>query len=264
MPSQPSSSKASVLLIAVVLAAVPLFLTRADARREPTPMDKALAELAAQPSFNIVQVGAYIGATDNDPLFEFLTKHLGSTGSAGHRGGKVVLIEPIREYFEQLTRNYQGTTGIAFENVAIAALEGPIEMYRLNGDPVAAGFPEWLSQLSSLKKERMEELWDSYERREDAQQWYLEHRVVEMVECMTLDEVAEKHGIESIDLLQIDAEGYDLEVLKTLNFAKIKPRFINYERVLLNEREPECRAMLESLGYTLFDWGQDTMCVLQR
>lgn len=263
MNSETSSTKNGVLLAGVALAASTLFFTRAGAHRTTTPMDDVLAELAAQSSFSIVQVGAYIGDTDNDPLFDFLTEHLHSKSVAEGRDAKVVLIEPIGEYFEQLRENYKGTTCIAFEKVAIADSDNPLEMYRLNADPVEAGFPEWLSQLSSLKKERMEQLWDSYERMEEAQQWYLEHRVVESVDCMTLDQLLAKHNLQSLDLLQVDAEGYDYEVLKTLSFDKVKPRFINFERVLLNEQEAECRAMLESLGYTLFDWGQDTLCILQ-
>jgi hypothetical protein len=62
--------------------------------------------------------------------------------------------------------------------------------------------------------------------------------------------------------LQIDAEGYDFKILKTLDFNKLKPKFINYERVLLQEDEQACREMLEAQGYRLFDWGQDTLCIL--
>ena len=262
MQSEPQSARTGILLAGVALAASSLFFTQAGAHRNLTPMDDVLAELATQPSFSIVQVGAYIGNTDNDPLYEFLTKHLDSEGCAEH-DAKVVLIEPIREYFDQLKVNYRGTMCVDFENVAIADSDEPLEMYRLKGDPVAAGFPAWLSQLSSLKKERMEELWDNYERMEEAQQWYLAHRVMERVDCMTLEQLFEKHNLTSLDLLQIDAEGYDYEILKTLDFSKIKPRYINFERVLLNEQEAECRAMLESQGYALFDWGQDTLCILK-
>ena len=123
-------------------------------------------------------------------------------------------------------------------------------------------FPVWLSQLSSLKKKRMEELWDQHERMEDAQAFYLEHRVVERVNSIPLDQLLRRHGLSSLDLLQIDVEGYDYEILKTLDFDQIRPLFINYERVLLADTEEECRQMLVGQGYVLMDWGQDTLAIL--
>ena len=110
----------------------------------------------------------------------------------------------------------------------------------------------------------MEELWDRFENFEQLQQFYLEHRVVEKVKYLTLDQLLAKHQIRQLDLLQIDAEGYDFEILKTLDFNKVKPRFINYERVLLQDQEPACREMLEKHGYRLIDWGLDTLCILEE
>lgn len=80
-------------------------------------------------------------------------------------------------------------------------------MYRLKVDPTEYGYPKWLAQLSSLKKERMEELWDKYERMPEYQQFYLENRVIERVRSMTLEQPLARHQIEELDLLQIDAEG---------------------------------------------------------
>ncbi len=149
------------------------------------PFAAVLAKLAAQPSFSIVQVGAYIGNTPNDPLFPFLRYYLDPTKGA-KRDAKVVLIEPIREYFDLLRENYGNLPGLEFEKVAIAESEGTREMYRLAVDPTEYGFPAWLSQLSSLKKERMGELWERYERNPRLQKFYLEHRVTETVNTVTL------------------------------------------------------------------------------
>ena len=68
----------------------------------------------------------------------------------------------------------------------------------------------------------------------------------------------------TLDLLQIDAEGYDYEILKTIDFDRIRPRFVNYERVLLLDEEPACRSMMRDAGYVLFDWDIDTLCVATR
>jgi hypothetical protein len=75
----------------------------------------------------------------------------------------------------------------------------------------------------------------------------------------------ERHRISEIDLLQIDAEGYDYEILKSIDFSTWSgPRLINYERVLLLDQEDECRAMLKAAGYKLALRGQDTLATLRQ
>ena len=229
-----------------------------------TPIESlatVLEWLAEQPSLSIVQIGAYVGNTENDPLAVFLHEHLDAAEPESRQKAKVVLVEPIRDYFDRLRENYASLSGVVFENVAIAEKEGTMEMYRLTVDPTEYGYPEWLSQLSSLKEERMQELWDRTQDNQEFQEFYLKHRTVESVRCMTLQQLLDRHQIEQLDLLQIDAEGYDYEILKTLDFQKVRPRFINYERVLLLEDEAACRRMLMAQGYLLIDWDQDTLCI---
>jgi FkbM family methyltransferase len=258
---------AALAVIASTVAAVALL--RENRSDEPFPrvvadLGTVLTYLDKQPSLSIVQIGAYIGKTSNDPLYEFLCERMDPAKvESSRRKTKVVLVEPIRKYFDLLLKNYSKTSGIEFENVAIAETEGVMEMYRLDVDPVKYGYPAWLAQLSSLKKERTEELWDKNERNQEYKEFYLKHRVVEKVRCMTLKQLLDKHQIRQLDLLVIDTEGYDYMILKTLDFKKLKPRFINYERALLQEDEPACRRMLEAQGYRLIDWSQDTLAIRQ-
>jgi len=115
----------------------------------------------------------------------------------------------------------------------------------------------------------MTELWSRYEqelfdregRTDDLRGFWHAHQVIERVRCLTIHQLMERHGIAQLDLLQMDAEGYDYSILKTIDFALTRPHFINYERVLLHDDEPACRAMLTAAGYALLDWGQDTLCV---
>jgi FkbM family methyltransferase len=231
--------------------------------KHPEPLKAALEVLAQQPSFSIVQLGAYVGDSPNDPLCAFLRQqlHPARTGGSAH-AAQVVLVEPIREYFDQLRANYAGFSGVQFANVAIAESDGVRDFYTLKVDPTKYGYPEWLAQLSSLKRERMGKLWDEYEKNPEYKKFYLEHRAVEKVKCITLSHLLRQYQIEKLDLLQLDVEGYEYEILKTLDFKTVKPRFINYERVLLQEDEPRLRELLTQQGYTLTDWGQDTFCSL--
>jgi FkbM family methyltransferase len=227
------------------------------------PLASGLDWLARQPSFSIVQLGAYVGNSPNDPLYPFLTEQMNAARPDRKHGAKVVLVEPIKEYFDRLRKNYAMCPDIQFANVAIAESEGIRDFYTLKLDPTKYGYPEWLAQLSSLKAERMGKLWGKYENYPfpEFKKFYLEHRTVEKVKCITITQLLQQYQIEKLDLLVLDVEGYEFEILKTLDFKTTRPRFIDYERVLLQENEPLCRQMLMKQGYVLIDWGQDTFCV---
>jgi len=220
------------------------------------PLGGVFAWLAAQRSFVIVQIGAFTGATGNDPLYAFLQRELPKKPHA-----RALLIEPVESSFAGLAEAYAGIQNVSFENVAIADADGEQDFYRLGVDPTAHGKPAWLSQVASLRADRMD-LWEDF--RPDLRDFWLRHHVVERVRCATLSVVLERNNIAHIDLLQIDAEGNDYEILKTIDFAQLRPRFINYERELLGEDEGACRSMMTAAGYLLLEsgkWGEDTLCV---
>jgi FkbM family methyltransferase len=218
------------------------------------PLCHALARLAQQPRVQILQIGAYVGPSPNDPLAPFLRKKAGPALTA-------VLVEPVRDYFDRLVENYKGLEGVWFENAAVADSMGEREFYRLGAEPTDYGLPAWLKQLGSLRADRVTELWDRCEAKEnhpELQAFWLRHRKVETVKCTTLSRLIGWYGLDDLDLLQIDAEGDDFEILRTLDFSKVKPRYVNYERVLLGDSEARCRRMLENVGYRITDFHQDT------
>lgn len=227
---------------------------RADPRRRPVmhPVRAALRDVLARDEFVIVQIGAHVGNTPNDPLYRAVLPRL----KEGR--GRLLLVEPVKEYFEQLVENYRGVPNVSFENAAVAERSGEASFFRLGVDPVQHGFPEWLTQLGSLKEQRMRELWERYEADPELQRFYLEHRVEERVRCVAFDELLRKHDIAAVDLLQIDVEGYELEILRTIDFRAVPIRFVNYESVLLHDNKPVVEALMRRAGYRLEDYGQDT------
>ncbi len=220
----------------------------------PSPVAIALRACAEGNGFTIVQLGAHVGNTGNDPLFQWIRVQL----AAGR--GRLICVEPDAEHFKALVENYRDTPNVSFENSAIADRSGHATFYRLGVDPVAHGFPAWLSQLGSLKKERMESLWDRYENMAEAKAFYLAHRVEDTVQCLTFADFLGKHHIGALDLLQMDVEGFELEILKTIDFGHTPIRFVNYENVLLQESKPEAEALVRQGGYEIFDYKQDTFC----
>jgi FkbM family methyltransferase len=236
----------------------------AAARLGPSPMDGVFEWLTRRDAFAVIQIGAYVGNTPNDPLYEFLHATL-----PGYPARIAILVEPVAEYFAALRNAYRDLPTVRLEHVAIADEEGDRDFYRLapGVDPTDYGRGEWLTQLGSLLPDRMTDLWDrsefweNNERNQAEKEFWHQHSAVEKVHCWTFDQLVKRHQLEHVDLLQIDAEGYDYKILRTIDFSRLRPRFINYERELLLENEPACRAMLADAGYVLFDWGLDTLAV---
>jgi hypothetical protein len=106
----------------------------------------------------------------------------------------------------------------------------------------------------------METLWDQYEADNELKGFYLKHRIAESVECITLAELLRKHAISSVDLLQIDTEGAEFEIITSIDFDSVPVRFVNYESVLLNDRQAELAQYMRRFGYTLLEHDQDTFC----
>lgn len=61
------------------------------------------------------------------------------------------------------------------------------------------------------------------------------HFPTKSIKAYTLNTILEKHKIKKIDLLSIDVEGFELNVLKGLNFDKYKPQIIISEYITRNQ-----------------------------
>jgi hypothetical protein len=62
-----------------------------------------------------------------------------------------------------------------------------------------------------------------------------------------------------LDLLEIDAEGYDLELLKLFDFSRIKPPIVRFEHMHLSADErDEAVELLADLGYRMVREEYDT------
>jgi hypothetical protein len=73
--------------------------------------------------FFFVQIGAYDGR-EHDPIQAFVRR-------CRWRG---ILVEPQPEAFERLRRNYAGSPGLIFENVAIADHEGSLPLFMIKDE----------------------------------------------------------------------------------------------------------------------------------
>ena len=76
---------------------------------------------------------------------------------------------------------------------------------------------------------------------------------------------AVKYGVHSLGLLQIDAEGYDYQKLKMVDFRKIKPQIICFEHMHLSAIEKgECIQLLVSQNYKVVTGSNDMIAFQPR
>lgn len=180
--------------------------------------------------FFFIEIGAFDGVTA-DPIYDLVRRH-------GWRG---VLVEPQREAFRLLQKNYDGVEGLQFFDVVIGPHDGEITLYTRNSGMVQAASIE--PQLMNKPGRRRREM--------DARQ----------VPCWTFERLLrEANAPDHIDLLQIDAEGFDFEIIRSIDFAQVKPAIIHFEHMVLSQADRNaCLELLAAHGYRFMLEDSDTL-----
>lgn len=205
---------------------------------------RCLGRIEPRPYF--VEIGANDGV-QHDHLREFILRD----------GWPGIMVEPVPYIFDRLRRNYGGTSGIVLENVAIADRTAVLPFYHLipreeRDDP---SLPDWYDGIGSFSREavvgHIEHIPD------------VEDRIVEThVPCMTFDDLWERNGQPDIKVITIDTEGYDLDVLRTIDLERHHPRIVVYEHFHLSSAaRAEAQGVLRAAGYVCLEEGFDTWCV---
>lgn len=124
----------------------------------------------------------------------------------------VILVEPNREHNADIFNNYEDVPShIYLENVAITA--EPEDNVTLVHPAVPINGIEYDSGKFSLLP--MDDWGD---------------RFVQLpAPGMTFERLCSKYGVTEIDFLQIDTEGYDSEIIKSIDFDRITIHKIKYE-----------------------------------
>lgn len=223
-----------------------LYLNRR--RRLRVPSVRLLEAFArAYPGASFVQVGANDGVA-LDPLRRLILQ----------KPWRGVLVEPVPYVFQRLRQNHAPRLSrLRLENVAVAGVDGDLPFYHLArvDDPVAEGLPFWYDQLGSFRREVV--LGHAHTIPDIAD------RVIETrVPCVTFDTLCRRNGMEQLDLLHLDTEGYDYELLKTIDLERYRPRLLVYEHQHLGEAQRlECSKLLARHGYECFEENMDSWCL---
>jgi FkbM family methyltransferase len=194
-----------------------------------------------------------IGANDGEQL-----DHLRHSILKGRWRG--IMIEPVPYVFERLRQNYGHLSDrLTLESVAIAPAESRMPFWHLRkAEAGTAELPRWYDALGSFRKDvvlKHKEFIPDIEERLTSTQ----------VPTLSFRSLCEKHGVEAVDLIQMDTEGYDFEIIKLIDFVRYRPVLLIYEHLHLDESTRQvCEAHLREQGYELFSEQMDTWCLDMR
>lgn len=170
-----------------------------------------LASCTGRPYF--VNIGAHDGIT-LDPLWPFVCRY--------HWPG--VMLEPLPDVFERLVQNYRSHPQVQLINAALGPEDGYTTLYS-----VEVTDPQTL-EMALESSFRRDIVLRAADRLPGLEAKLTERRVRTISVRSLLAEIGDRQ----IDILKIDTEGYDLEILKLFDLAKIRPSLVCAEHVHLD------------------------------
>ncbi|WP_263353007.1 FkbM family methyltransferase [Acidicapsa acidisoli] len=203
------------------------------------PLDLILASYNSRgEKSTILQIGACDGVT-NDPIYHHVAK--GMT--------RAILVEPNPYSFARLQHTYAGLPNVTLIQSAIGYQNGEAYLYRVKRTDISDSDADLTLQIASFSRKHLEA---------HGTKPYEIERII--VPCRSLSSLVTELGLSNIDLLQIDAEGFDADVVRMALKLPIPPVCIHFEHTHLTSanRRPLFN-LLTANGYLL---GRDTCNIL--
>jgi FkbM family methyltransferase len=188
-------------------------------------------ELITNPRMTFLQIGAFDGIGEDD-LRELVTTH-------NLRG---IMVEPQPAAFACLQKTYRNQRQVTLLQAAIAESEGTRDLYcHRSHASMAASFDR-----QHLRKHGIAD----------------RDIVAQPVPCHTIESALRVGGLTNVDLLQIDAEGYDWAIIRSIELSRIQPRMIRFEYRHMSDADADsCLAHLASHGYRFLLESKDIIAV---
>ena len=187
----------------------------------------------------LVQIGANDGQRF-DELNKFIKKHK----------IKSILVEPIIEYFEDLKKNYKNFENVHFENSAITADNKEREIFLVNKKNLQ-NYDEHVRGINSFDKNHLIKHGVNSN-----------HIIKKKINCISISSLLIKYNISNLDLLFIDAEGYDADILLDfLNNSKQEPIIIFEYVHIKNDVLKNLINKIINKNYSYFDVNENLICL---
>lgn len=195
--------------------------------------------------FFFIEMGANDGKT-NDPLYPYIVKH-------GLRG---VVVEPQPDVYDLLVETYKDQPQVTCVHGAIAEETGVRPFYTAKESVKTTENYSRVTGLGTLNRDVLvKTLKNKLPKGTDVSTCIQ----VSNIEAITFDDLCTRLSVKRVDYIQSDCEGYDYEILRTIDLKKHTPKIINFESGHLSDQDRKaCEGMLENAGYQWFRHGIDT------
>jgi FkbM family methyltransferase len=183
----------------------------------------------SSPTF--LQIGAFDGVGDDD-LSELIRAH--------HLRG--VLVEPQPAAFTRLKETYADQPQVVLLQAAIAERDGVRDLFvRKSKTSMAASFDREHLRRHNIAANDIGTI---------------------SVPCHTVASALKLGGLVSVDILQIDAEGYDWAIIRSIDFQRVRPAIVRFEYRNLPPADADaCLAFLAGHGYRFLLERRDIVAV---
>ena len=165
--------------------------------------------------YHIIKIGAFTGNIPNDTIYHKITNDT-----------KIIFIEPIPLFFTMLKNNYNNkfvNNNFIFIDKAISNFNGKMKMYYPSSTNDFNNLPWWINQLGSKNIDHAKK-----------------HGFDIDLDCVnvntiTFNSLINEYNIDNIFILYIDTEGCDYDIITSINFSMIKPKFLIFENMHLTD-----------------------------
>ena len=187
----------------------------------------------------LIQIGA------NDGLrFDILNQYIKKYKT------KSILVEPIKKSFNQLTENYKDYSNVIFENLAISVNNQISHLYKIDDSKEEKYKSEHFKGIMSFDKGHL-----------------IKHGVKkndivkEDVESTSINNLIKKHKLDMVDLLFVDAEGYDADIIEDfLKTSLMRPIIIFEYLHVSNKKFKDLVNSLNKEKYFFFSLNENMVC----
>lgn len=173
----------------------------------------------------------YIDVGAGHPSYHSVTKHFSDSGWTG------INIEPRKALYKELCRKRPNDSNL---NIAVSEVESHVTLYEVVCEDFGGTDQGGLTTLDqqSAAKYREQGL------------KVTEHEIA----CQRLTTVCDSKSVDQIGFLKIDVEGFELQVLKSFDLERWRPRIVVAESTVPRTMTPRNDGLAEhmaSCGYSL-------------
>ena len=188
--------------------------------------------------FGLVVIGAHFGVWLKNDLDKFNKEN-------------ILLVEPVPYNYIKLKEDFKDSSNIQICTNAVFSENKKSKFYYVKKNSISKLGKHWASGIGSFNKNH---ILDHKNKR-----FKIEADDIDVIEIefITFDNLIRNFSIESIDRLQIDVEGAEYEILKSIDYKKININSIQFESKHFDgtfkegKKLEEIKNKLISEGYTL-------------